>query len=87
MFLLASIWNYLQIILQVTLFRKLVPTFRQPPVILKIDPKAGTNEQWRKSTNERQGKPEQKFDVAFGTVFRISIFFQRSKLKLSHFSL
>ncbi len=23
-------------------------------------------------TNERKGKPEQKFDAAFGTIFRIS---------------
>jgi hypothetical protein len=34
---------------------------------------------WRKSTNEREGKPEQKFDAAFETNFRIVKCFQRSK--------
>jgi hypothetical protein len=29
----------------------------------------------------REGKPEQKFDAAFGTVFRITKCFQRSKQK------
>jgi hypothetical protein len=36
---------------------------------------------WRKSTNESQGKPEHKFEAAFGTIFRISKGFQRSKQK------
>ncbi len=26
-----------------------------------------------KSTNESKGKPEQKFDAAFGTIFRIEL--------------
>jgi hypothetical protein len=29
---------------------------------------------WRKSNNESKEKPEQKFDVAFGTLLRISKF-------------
>jgi hypothetical protein len=33
-------------------------------------------------TNESKGKPEQNFDAAFGTTFRISKCFQRSKQKL-----
>jgi hypothetical protein len=33
-------------------------------------------------TNESKGKPEQKFDAAFGTTLRISKYFQRSKQKL-----
>jgi hypothetical protein len=33
-------------------------------------------------TNERKGKPKQKFDAAFGTNFRIIKCFQRSKQKL-----
>jgi hypothetical protein len=36
----------------------------------------------RKSTNENEGKPEQKFDAAFGTNFRINKCFQISKQKL-----
>jgi hypothetical protein len=46
------------------------------------------NVHWKKSTNERKGKPEQKFDAAFGTNFRISKCLQRSKQKLQfNFSL
>ncbi len=30
-------------------------------------------------TNESKGKPEQKFDVAFGIIFRISSVFKRSQ--------
>jgi hypothetical protein len=30
----------------------------------------------KKSTNERKGKPEQKFDAAFGTMFRLGKRFQ-----------
>jgi hypothetical protein len=41
-------------------------------VILKIVPKAGYYT--GKSTNESKGKPEQKFDAAFGTNFRITVF-------------
>ncbi len=37
---------------------------------------------WRQSTNESKGKPEQKFDKAFETLFRICKCFQRSKQKL-----
>jgi hypothetical protein len=33
-------------------------------------------------SEESKGKPEQKFDAAFGTTFRISKCFQRSKQKL-----
>jgi hypothetical protein len=36
----------------------------------------------KKLTNESKEKPEQKFDAAFGTIFRISKCFQRSKQKL-----
>jgi hypothetical protein len=28
------------------------------------------NVHWKKLTNESKGKPEQKFDAAFGTIFR-----------------
>jgi hypothetical protein len=44
--------------------------------------KPAGNVHWRKSTDEREGQLEQKFDVAFGTNFRISKDFQRSKQKL-----
>jgi hypothetical protein len=41
-----------------------------------------------KINQSEQGKPEQKFDAAFGTLFRISECFQRSKQKLhNNFSL
>jgi hypothetical protein len=30
------------------------------------------NVHWKKSINKSEGKPEQKFDVAFETIFRIS---------------
>ncbi len=30
------------------------------------------NVHYKKLTNESKGKPEQKFDAAFGTTFRIS---------------
>jgi hypothetical protein len=36
----------------------------------------------RKLTEEREGKLEQEFEVAVGTLFRISKDFQRSKQKL-----
>jgi hypothetical protein len=49
-------------------------------VILKIVPKAGYH--CKKSTNESKGKPEQKFDSAYGTIFRISKCFQRRNEKL-----
>jgi hypothetical protein len=39
------------------------------------------NVHWKKLTNESKGKPEQKFDAAFGTTFRISKCFQRSRQK------
>jgi hypothetical protein len=79
-------------ILPVTLFKKLVlafrqppvKLFRQPPVILKIVPKAGLENMYctqEKLTNEREGKPEQKFDAAFRTIFRISKCFQRRHSK------
>jgi hypothetical protein len=47
-----------------------VPKARKPPGILKIVPKA-LNVHWRKSTVEREGKPEQKFDAAFGTILNL----------------
>jgi hypothetical protein len=40
------------------------------------------NVHWRKSTYESEGKPEQKFDALFRTIYRISKCFQRSKQKL-----
>jgi hypothetical protein len=40
------------------------------------------NVKGKKSTNESKGKPEQKFDAAFGTISRMSKFIQRSKQKL-----
>ncbi len=36
----------------------------------------------KKLTNESAGKPEKKFDAAFGTTFKISKHFQISKQKL-----
>jgi hypothetical protein len=42
---------------------KLVTDLRKPPVILKTVPKASHT--LRKSTNEREGKPDQNFDAAF----------------------
>jgi hypothetical protein len=33
---------------------------------------------WRKSNNESKEKPEQKSDVAFGTMLRISKFFKEA---------
>ncbi len=41
------------------------------------------NVKGKKSTNESKGKPEQKFDAAFGPISRMSKFFQRSKQKLA----
>jgi hypothetical protein len=40
------------------------------------------NVHWRKLTDESKGKPEQKFDAAYETFFRISKGFQRSEQKL-----
>jgi hypothetical protein len=31
------------------------------------------NVHWRKSTNQREGKPGKNFDVAFGTDLRITV--------------
>jgi hypothetical protein len=33
--------------------------------------KPGMNVYWRKWTNESQGKPEQKFDAAYGTFLEL----------------
>jgi hypothetical protein len=52
--------------------------FRKPPVILKNVLKAGHECTPEKITNESDVKPG-KFDAAFGTIFKISTFFQRSK--------
>jgi hypothetical protein len=52
-------------------FRKLhiiLEFFRKPSVILKAVPRAGFNMfivQWRELTNEREGRPEQKFWFGF----------------------
>ncbi len=51
-------------------------------MILKTVPKAGYECTIEKLTDESKGKPEQKFDVTFGTTFRISKYLQRSKQKL-----
>jgi hypothetical protein len=67
-------------------------------VILKIVPKAACdpencssamNVHWRKSTNESEGKPEQKFDVAFGTVLKkvFPLFREASKKLIFNFLL
>ncbi len=61
-------------------------------VTLKVVPKAHENcsesRAMEEINNARQGKPEQTFDVAFGTIFRIKKCFQRSKQKVNiHFSL
>jgi hypothetical protein len=48
-------------------------------VILKIVPKTGYKYTLEKFTNESKGKPEQKFDAAFGTTFRISVFKEGNK--------
>jgi hypothetical protein len=45
--------------------------FRNPPVILKIVPKAGYDVRRKNSVNESKGKLEQKFDAVYGTIFRI----------------
>jgi hypothetical protein len=37
---------------------------------------------WRKSTNGIEGKPEEKFDAACGSIFVTSKCFQRRKLKI-----
>jgi hypothetical protein len=34
---------------------------------------------WKKLSNESKGKPEQKFEAAFGTTFRVSVFKEASK--------
>jgi hypothetical protein len=49
-------------------------------VILKIVLKASQEYciHWRKSTNEREGKPEQKFNAAFGTILTIKSVFKEA---------
>ncbi len=44
----------------------------------KLCQKPAMNVHRKKLTNESKGKPEHKFDVAFGPIFRISICFQRT---------
>jgi hypothetical protein len=39
---------------------------------------------WKKSTDESEGKPAQKFDATFGTISRISKYFQRNKTKFGN---
>jgi hypothetical protein len=51
-------------------------------VIVKIVLKAGYECTQEKSTNERKGKPNQKFDSAFGKEMLISKCFHRSKQNL-----
>jgi hypothetical protein len=41
------------------------------------------NVNWKKSTNESKGKPEQKFDAAFRTIVRIS---KQAKISYLFFS-
>ncbi len=41
------------------------------------------NVHWRKLTNESQGKPEQKYYAASGTIFSICKCFQRGKLYIN----
>ncbi len=75
-FLLASMKSLIVKILAGTIFRKLVPAFweasvtlklfRKPPVILKIVPKVIHE---CKSTDEREGKPKQNFDVIISSSF------------------
>jgi hypothetical protein len=36
------------------------------------------NVHWRTSTNESEGKPEQKFDAAYGIIFKISSVFKEA---------
>jgi len=49
-------------------------------VILKIVPKAGYKCTLEKFTNESKGKPEQKFDAAFGTILKsVNVFKEASK--------
>jgi hypothetical protein len=36
------------------------------------------NVHWKKSTSESKGKPEQKSDASFGTIFRINKCFQEA---------
>ncbi len=47
-------------------------------MVLKIVPKAGheLNQLNHESTNEREGKPEQKCDTAFGIILKLVIFFK-----------
>jgi hypothetical protein len=66
--------------------RKLVPAFRKPPVTRKDVPKAGHE----LNNNEREGKTEQKFDAAFGSIFRIRNVFKeasRNWAQMAHASL
>jgi hypothetical protein len=82
--------------LPVTLFRKLVPAFREPPVTLKVVSKAACDTEncpkpvmnivhFIKSTNGKEEKSEHKFYAAFRTVFTISTCFQKSKPELHTF--
>jgi hypothetical protein len=43
------------------------------------------NVNWKKLTNESKGKPEQKFDAAFGTIFSESgSVFKKKQAKTSY---
>jgi hypothetical protein len=54
--------------------------FRKSPVILTIVPKAGHECFLEQFTKERERKPEQKFDAAVGTIFRlVSVFKEASR--------
>ncbi len=77
--------NHLPVVkfLPVTLFRELGSGFliavcvskRCPVTRLwswKLFRKPALNVHWKKLTNESKGKPEQKFEAAFGTIFRTS---------------
>jgi hypothetical protein len=52
---------------------------QNPPVILKFVPKADCESTLEKIDQYEQRKPEQKFDAAFGTTFRNSVFKEASK--------
>ncbi len=44
--------------------------------------KPAMNVHWRNSTNESEGKPEQNFDAAYGTIFRVV--FSRKQAEILH---
>ncbi len=67
-------------------FLRLFKLFRNPPVILNIVPKAGHECILEKINQWERSKAGTKTWCRFGTIVRISKFFQRSKQKLCIFS-